>query len=46
MEIVLTFSDDITNYSDLFRAFENNMQIFSDAFLGYFENVNLPKGII
>lgn len=40
------FSDDITNYSDLFRAFENNMQIFSDAFLVYFENVNLPKGII
>lgn len=40
------FSDDITNYSDLFRNFENNMQIFSDTFLMYFKSVKLPEGII
>lgn len=40
------FSEEITNYADLYRAFENNEQIFSDTFIIYFKSIELPKGIL
>lgn len=36
------FKDDITNYSDLYRNLGFEKQVFSDLFLVYFDNVELP----
>ena len=43
---VKLFNEEITNYSDLYRAMEKEKQFFSDTFLTYFEALELPDGVL
>lgn len=40
------FSNEITNYSDLYRSFVSDNQVFSDMFLSYYEIIELPTGVL
>ncbi len=40
------FEESIVNYSDLYRLYSLNKQIFSDAFITYYEHVELPNNTL
>lgn len=40
------FDESINNFSDLYRKYELDEQVFSDAFLLYFKNTDLPTNIL